>query len=137
MAKKSALSEYLSAPGFPQQAQGCTPAQHSRLCQPVLPSQPEHSSFLESSFPAQTRPLLTAPSHPGWRERANGLQLGGKTRRMAACVSFAWLRAALQTRQVMKIMMNERCKTENTSSCAFIDLPAKALFLTFKIERLF
>lgn len=56
---------------------------------------------------------------------------------MAGCVSFAWLRAASQTKQVMKIMMNEGCKTENTSSCASIDLPAKVSFLTFKIERLF
>lgn len=34
-----------------------------------------------------------------------------------------------RNQQVMKIMMNEGCKTENTSSRASIDLPAKGLVL--------
>lgn len=36
--KKSALSGYLGALGFPQQVQACTPAQCSHLCQSTPPS---------------------------------------------------------------------------------------------------
>lgn len=41
----------------------------------------------------------------------------------------AQLRAALPTGRAVKAMMSEGSKTENTSSCAFIDPPAKDLAL--------
>lgn len=37
--------------------------------------------------------------------------------------------AALQTGRVVKIMISEECKTENTSSCVSIDPLAKGLAL--------